>query len=412
MVDEFSDLAPQAAFDVRPYASILNEVVLAHNPAFALPRKLKIGLFSTTDGNAARFQDIAFTAVATGGGRAFEVHAGGGMGRESRMGVKIFSELPEQEIFRCVIAGIDLFHDRGNREKRNKARLRFVLERLGEREFVRLYRRYFERASAPEAKLPSTRLTEASSTLPEFPRVERADADFVAWLEATASPTRYRNVLALKISLPEGYLKQCHLAPLARLAKKFAGGKLRVLRSQDLLLPGIHETALPYLYDEMLQGELAAFPAAARRCRITSCVGARICKIGILDSTDIADAVARELDALFQSLPEVSCRERSEITGSIRISGCPNACSCHPAAGLGFEGLKRDFGKGLEPCFRVYRGGCSKGADSRLAVADKKLLPATALTEFVADIVRDYLSRRDPGESFVDFLHRTTMYSL
>ncbi len=413
VVDEFSDLAPEAVFDVRPYASPLNEVVLAYDPAFALPRKLKIGLFSSpADGNAALFQDIAFVATNGVANRAFDVYAGGGMGRNCRLGVKIFSGLPDREIFHCAVAGIDLFHDHGNREKRHEARLRFVLEKLGEHDFVELYRRYFDRTPAPVVKSPSLESFEKPPVLPEFSRKDENHPDATAWLAASVVPTRFEQVRALKLTVPCGNIEQRFLAPLAALATKYTNGKLRLLRSQDLLLPGVHETALPHLFDEVRQSELAPFIGTAQRCKILSCVGAATCKIGILNSVDFATKVALELDTLFESFPNISCQEQMEITGSIRISGCPNACSCHPAATLGFEGLKRDLGKGVEPCFRVYYGGCMKGADSRLAVTRENFhLPATDLPAFITGIVRTYLSRRKPGESFADFIHRSPMES-
>lgn len=127
-----------------------------HEKAFALPRKFKIGFFANgNDLLRASIQDLAFVAKIRDGQRGFAVYAGGGMGRESSVGIELCGFLPETQIFRATLALVALFYDHGNRENRHQARLRFVLKRLGNEAFQRLYLEYFAQAEAPSVEVPA-----------------------------------------------------------------------------------------------------------------------------------------------------------------------------------------------------------------------------------------------------------------
>ena len=405
LIDEYSDISPEAVFDVRPHALALNKFLLAYDNAFALPRKLKIGFFSGVEkNNAALFQDISFNAVKHENHKAFDVYAGGGLGRESRKGVKIFSALPEREIFRCAAAVVELFNDHGNREKRNEARLRFVLNRLGEQEFVRLFLQYFEKTDVDNVE-KSFGIDGKTSDIPVFEEKTEKDAQYDKWLERSVCETGIKDIYALKIIVPGGNLQTRHLTSLSHLAEKYSNGIIRLLRSQDILLPKAHRTALPYIYEELRNGDLSVFLEAAFHSKIVSCVGAAVCKIGILDSAKYASALSHGLDMLFEDFPDISTWDKQQITDSIRISGCPNSCGGHTASALGFEGLKRNIGEVSEPCFRVFTGGCQEGEKSRLAVAAENFyVPAKDLPAFVKELATAYLKRNNRTETFADYI--------
>jgi sulfite reductase beta subunit-like hemoprotein len=195
------------------------------------------------------------------------------------------------------------------------------------------------------------------------------------------------------------------LIPFSDLAAKYSGGVIRLLRSQDILLPRVHSTALPYIYEELQSGNLSISLHASLCCKIVSCIGAEVCKIGILDSAKFASELSRSLDIFFEEFPNVSMQDKLQVINSIRISGCPNSCSGHPAVPLGFEGLKRNIDGQFEPCFRVFVGGCLEGEKSRLAVAKENFyVPAKHLQAFVKEVAAAYLGRNDRAETFSDYV--------
>lgn len=407
MIDEYSDVSPDAVFDVRPHAFALTKFVLGYDHAFALPRKLKIGFFSgTTRNNAVLFQDLSFNAVKIDNTKAFDVYAGGGLGRESKKGVKIFSALPGEEIFRCAAACVELFNDHGNREKRNEARLRFVVNRLGEEKFTQLFLQYFEKSEVNNSV--RIEIDEKTHAIPVFEDKVEKDPLFDKWFEHSVIPTGIEDVYALKIVVPGGTLEKRHLSVFADLASKYSIGSIRLLRSQDILLPRVHKTALPHIYGELRKnGNLSAFLQTAYSSKIVSCVGAAVCKIGILEAAKFASELSASLDIFFKGIPNLATWDKLQIIESIRISGCPNSCSGHPAYPLGFEGIKRNVDGESKPFFRVFTGGYQGGEKATLATAKEDFyLPSEHLQTFVKEIAAGYLKRNNRSESFIDYISK------
>jgi sulfite reductase beta subunit-like hemoprotein len=121
---------------------------------------------------------------------------------------------------------------------------------------------------------------------------------------------------------------------------------------------------------------------------LTCCVGATVCKIGILDSQSISKIIAEELDALFAKHPEKKAALMPVILDSIRISGCPNACGGHPAAVLGFQGMKKSVDGNLLPFLKVYTGADTKNGKLSTPLTE---IPAEKAGEFAKTIVCGFI---------------------
>ena len=108
---------------------------------------------------------------------------------------------------------------------------------------------------------------------------------------------------------------------------------------------------------------------------------------------------------LFEDFPNISTREKMQITENIRVSGCPNACSGHVTVSLGFDGLKRDVDGISEPCFRVFIGGRQEGERSKLAILNENFyILGKHLVPFVNELVTAYLKRNDQTQTFADYV--------
>jgi sulfite reductase beta subunit-like hemoprotein len=405
IVDEMSDISENAVFDVRPYAFELNSFILDYDRAFELPRKFKIGFFfGSPEKNAALFQDLSFSAVMHKNGKAFDVYAGGGLGRESRKGVRIFSALPAEEIFRCAAAGIDMFYECGDREKHDKARFRFVLDSMGKEKFINTFLDYFNKSNVEKRE---TKSEETIPTVPFFKTLIKKQPFFEKWFNNCVCRTRGKDIYALKFLILEGNLELFRLNGLANLADKYTGGIVRLTRSQDILLPHAHSTALPYMHNELQNGELAAFPEVSSYSKIVSCVGSSVCKMGLLDAAKYATLLSHALDGLFKDFLNISDSKKQQIFDAIKISGCSNSCSGHAVAALGFEGIKRRNSENeTDLYFKVFIGGSLTGEKSSLAEAvDEFYIPAKHLDIFVKELVAAYLIRNNATETFADHIY-------
>ncbi len=139
-VSPYAGVCPDEVFDVTPHAIAITEYLLQDRSSFTLPRKYKIALSGSSHDDAfASITDLGFFAKIQDGVRGFEVYAAGGMGANPRVGLKIESFVPETEIFVVAEAIKQVFEAHGDRSNRNKARLRYVLSRLGDDGFVQTY---------------------------------------------------------------------------------------------------------------------------------------------------------------------------------------------------------------------------------------------------------------------------------
>jgi sulfite reductase beta subunit-like hemoprotein len=373
-----------AAFDVLPYITALNSFMQQYEHAFKLPRKYKIGIFAKqSERNNALLQDLGLIATERDGVRGFEVYGGGGMGRYSALAVKLFDFIPAGEFIRCAVAMNELFYDHGNRENRNQARIRFILKNIGEAKFSELFQQYFADAEAFSDKSPAA-VDAPALALKKF--AERAPTTTISnWEKHAAALANCDNNIALTtIYVPHGNLTATQLIKLADLAEQFSAPFFRLTQQQNMILP-LHHSALPYFYDTLdkefpeLDLQLKSFKG-----NLTCCVGATVCKIGILDSPTMADKIAAELDQL---LPLDSAKRgellKKIITG-IKISGCPNACSAHVAAAIGIQGQKAKIDGKLTDVWKIFLSKAGQLGTSNNELHETEEVPAVIRQQLLA----------------------------
>jgi sulfite reductase beta subunit-like hemoprotein len=387
-----SGLSVETVFDVYPYAHALNRALQGFDKAYALPRKFKVAFFgSERDLLRAAIHDLGYVAQIKGEEKGFRVFAGGGMGRESATGLCLIDFLPAKQLLQATFALISLFYDHGNRENRQQARLRFLVHRIGREAFLRLFLHYYVMTDVPKLSLriPDTALP------PDFilnagKRVSPQmgdDPPYRRWKEIAVLPTRFHTaVKSVRLFVPYGNLAAAQLREIVKQVQRTGSPFVRLLITQDILIPFVSETLLPRLYANLKQ----ALPGldltfASYRGHIVTCVGSTVCKIGMVDSPSVADCLAERLDRFLPAdTPEKLALLRL-AADDLRISGCPNACSGHPAARIGMGCINQKVNGMIQPYGRLFLGaGVTDGAP-RLSTADGegKPEPVKALIEVV-----------------------------
>jgi len=389
LVSSDSGLSLNEAFDVFPCAKNLNEYILGYEKAFDLPRKLKIGFSSGNDDSInAAAQDLGFIAKIIDKCRGFEVYGGGGMGRESMIGVKLFDFLPESQLARCAKAMIDLFYDHGDRTNRNNARLRFVLKKLGEQAFVSLFNKYFEEADAELPDACKWDIFSETERLTNFSGAEPDSREYSEWLKYAVSETRFKEIVSIKLFVPCGNLAAAQLRKIADLADICGCSFLRLTQTRNIILPLLRKSALPrvfaYLKSELGDVDLLL---GSFKGHIISCIGAAVCKIGIIDSPSLADMIASNLDNFFKDNSSKRAALIPLILETVRISGCPNACSGHPGYQAGLQGLKKKINDSMMDGGLIFSGGSLKKECRHLAETDGEFVCLSKIPEKILDLI-------------------------
>lgn len=344
IVSSDSGISQNSVFDVYPYAKALNEFMMNYDKAFDLPRKLKIGFASSSsDCIHADLQDLGFIAKEDRSGKGFEVFAGGGMGRKSRYGIRLFNFLPDNKVKQCAKAITDLFYDHGDRENRQQARLRFVLDRLGDDRFKKLFQDYYLQSAVDQLKIKKIDYNKKCSYLEEKSYAEESENAFDEWKNIAVSETCFGDdVVSVKIFIPKGIFKAVHFEKLHEILELTGSCFVRFCQSQDIIIPIVKKNSLRFLYKKLKQNfDDIDITFNSFNGHVLSCVGASVCKIGIVEAPKFADAVSRRLDKYFLGNPMGKAEFIKTILPDIKISGCLNSCSGHFSAKMGITGIKR-----------------------------------------------------------------------
>ena len=367
-------VCPKEVFDVAPHAIAVAEYLLADESSFNLPRKFKL-VFSgcSADCAFASVADLGFFAHRKDGADGFAVYCGGGLGSKPLTGIRIEEFVKAGDIFKVAQAAKMLFDKHGDREHRNKARLRHVLRRVGADEFVKLYRT--ERDEVESAGLPydapEIRDIDSRYASPEAPELDITSL-------ANVSPDKTPGRVTLRLWLTNGDISADDLVKVARIAEAYGQGLVRTTQQQDILIAGIaHEDI------EKAAEELTGLDADVSGCvapKVVACTGASTCRLGLCNSRGLAEAIIARLTGGGFS-------EKSLET-VIRISGCPNSCGHHSISEFGLQGRVKRVGGRPVPCYDVLIGGRTVEGDACLG-EPIGCVPAARIPDMLAEAMND-----------------------
>lgn len=329
-------------FNVAPYAIAAAEYLLQDRSSFNLPRKYKIVFSGCSDDCAfASVADLGFFAHVKDGARGFSVYAGGGLGPNAAVGVKIEDFIEPDEIFVVAEAVKRLFDKHGDRANKHRARLRYVLARVGAEEFVELYKREKEilKTNGLSSKVPQIRVLDSEDSTPAVPEQGRLEY-------ANVLPEKTAGRYTVRLGLKKGEIPADDLNAVGRIADKYGDGIVRTTQSQDLLITGVAQRDIEAVNAELRKLSIDVFGDG--RLKVVACAGASTCKLGLCLSRGLADAISSELE-------HAAIRANGSQT-VIRISGCPNSCGHHYIAGIGFQGKAKRVNGRLMPCYDVLVG--------------------------------------------------------
>jgi sulfite reductase beta subunit-like hemoprotein len=396
-------------FDITPYAGAYVRYFVRHPTTQAMPRKVKTAFTATDDDNAITgIHDMSFIPRERDGVRGVEVRVGGGTSIMPRIAPTLyeFVEVDNGDYLRVTEACMRIF-DRTEflRVNRARARIKVLIDKIGidafremveeelegdwvsERDFSldAILFDHDEEANAPRA-----------GTSFDSPNGDRRAFDRFA--ESNVARQRQRGFSTVEVKIRRGDLTPEQLRGLAGIIRTYSGGYARTTVHQNLVLRWVRDDSVYEVWRAL--GDLELGDAGADEITdVVSCPGTDSCKLGITSSMGLNQAVQDRVVAMGIDDP---------LTRRIHIkmSGCPNGCSQHHIADIGFYGASIKVGERTIPAYIPHIGGAYEGGDVRYGQRLKARLPAKRVPEAVERWLRFYESDRTGGESFRAFVDR------
>jgi sulfite reductase beta subunit-like hemoprotein len=407
--DPFAGVLEGEIFDPSPWAGAFVRYFVRNESTQLLPRKCKVA-FSGYEENRALtdIHDIAFESrINENGEKGFRVLVGGGTSIFPRLAPELFEFVTMDEYLKVSEAVLRIF-DRCDelRVNRARARIKVYIDRIGmdafREEVIEEMKGDWtaERNFDPE---PLLFVPDEVGAAPElggdYAQPTDADrAEFDAFTEHNVIAQKQDGYSAVTLKVYRGDLDPNQWHTLADLTRKYANGFARTTVTQNMVLRFVPNDALYELWTELKKVELGD-PGADTLQDVVSCPGTDSCKLGITASMGLNAAV-------HERIKEMNITDPLTKKTVVRMSGCPNGCSQHHIASIGFNGASMKFDGKQVPAYLVQVGG--RGAEGKVNFGQrlKLRIPAKRVPDAVERWLRFYESDRQGDEQFSDFADR------
>lgn len=400
-------LLPEEPFDVRPYARKLALAFLHKELTDSLPRKFKVAFSGGEEDTVATvINDVGLRAIRKDGVDGFRMTVAGGLGPLPNEGRILHEFIPAEDVVRRVEAVIRVFNVHGNRNNKDKARLKFVLRERGFdwlREAIEeQYQDILKNGGIPMPESVPENFGGFQAKPPkpgtgEFLPMYDPTPEFAEWRKTNVREQKQPGYVIVTVMVPQGNLTGDQMRGLAKLSEDAGEGVLRVSMSQNVMLAYVPVGALQRVY-----GVLNTLGLANGRVDeisdVVTCPGAYSCNLALTKSMGLGDSLSQTVrkydDLLVRDL-------------KIRISGCPNSCGQHWIGDLGFYGNARKIQSDDKteikevPYYMMMLGGTEE--EFGLSVQS---MPARLIPTAVDRVLTHFIENRQSGEKFREYVKR------
>ena len=377
---------PQELIDTRPHAREWHFHILNDRSLYGLPRKFNVafdgaGIVPVLEDT----NDIGFQAVQVNDGFGlapgiwFRLCLGGLTGHKDfarNTGVLV----RPADACRVADAVVRVFIDHGDRSDRTKARLKYVLDKLGVETVLTLMEeklgRKLDRAvpGALAPRLPFDRTAHIG--------IHAQKQDGLHWIG---------------VWVPVGRLTAAQMRGLAGIACDLGDGDIRLTVWQNLLISGIPTEKLKAA-QERIETLGLAIEANPIRAGLVACTGNTGCKFAASDTKRHAEEIARWCET----------RVALDSPVNIHLTGCHHSCAQHFVSEIGLLACKVQESEKADPVegYHVLIGG-GFGPYAALGRELYRNVKAEDVPYMVERILKAYLAHRaSADESFSAFARR------
>jgi len=410
--DPWAGVAADEVFDPTPYAGAYVRYFVRHPTTQLMPRKIKTAFTGSDEDRAITgIHDIAFLSRERDGVKGFEVRVGGGTSIMARVAPTLFDfvEADNGDYLKVSEAALRIF-DRQEwlRVNRARARIKVLVDKIGIEAFREQVEQELEGDWVAERGFDAELVErlrfdddeeERAPERPPAPASPNGDrTEFDRFIEGNVQPQRQDGFVAVEVKIERGDLTPDQFRGLAAIMREHTGGYARSTVQQNLVLRWVRDEAL-YEVWQRLEALGLAEPGAREITDTVSCPGTDSCKLGITSSMGLNRAIKERVEEM-----EITDPLTRKI--HIKMSGCPNGCSQHHIANIGFYGASLKVGGRPVPAYIPHIGGNYEGGEVVFGTRLKSRLPAKRVPEAVERWIRLYEAEREQGEEFNPFAER------
>jgi sulfite reductase (ferredoxin) len=393
-----SGIDPKEPFDVSPYAQAYFEYFLRNPICQEMGRKIKISFSSSDDDTAFSFiHDLGFIPkVKIENGqevRGFKVLLGGGLGAQPSLAHVVSEFMHEDDIIPFGEAVLRVFDRHGERNNRNKARMKFLVNKIGIDEVLKLVEE--EKTAIKVKTFKINRDTVKTPVLPlkVTEQVSVIDeVEYQKWLATNTFEQKQKGFFGAYIKVSTGDMPTAQARLLIDGIKNLVADEIRITINQGLLLKYVPAENLPALYNVLKSLNLVAlgFDSVAD---VTTCPGTDTCNLGISNSTELSRILE---SVIYEEYPDLIYDRDIKI----KISGCMNSCGQHGLAHIGFHGSSLKANGKVLPAVQVLLGGGIVG-DGLGRAADKVLkVPSKRAPQVLRNVLDDFHTNASENQTF------------
>ncbi|KQC01700.1 HEPN domain-containing protein [Pedobacter sp. Hv1] len=393
---------PEEPFDVSPYAQAVFAYFLRNPICQEMGRKIKIS-FSSSDKDTAYsyIHDLGFIPKLNNNGeRGFKVLFAGGLGAQPFLATAVHEFLPENQLIPFTESVLRVFDRYGERNNRNKARLKYLVQKLGLDEVLRLIdeERTANKVQTFKIDLNTVPQPALPPQLAYLPVTPSNETHYKHWLATNTIAQKQKGFYGVYVKVQVGDIKTDQARALVKAIAPYVADEIRITQNQGLLLKFVAENALPSLYQALSAIGLAnaGFDSLAD---ITTCPGTDTCNLGIANSMTLAEVLE---EVVYEDFPEFIYEKNIKI----KISGCMNSCGQHSLAEIGFHGSSVKADGKVVPAVQVMLGGGTVG-NGVGRVAERVIkVPTKRATQVLHLLLNDFKANQQAAENFHTYYDR------
>lgn len=323
------------AFDVTPYALAVNDHFMKKINTYKLPRKLKVA-FSSNDDDCAHVtaNDQGFLAVKKDGEKYFKLYIGGGVGRNPKLAVEFDELVKPEDVLYHIEAITNLFIAEGDYENKAKARIRYILDRMGKDEFINCYKKHLN--DVIENNKESLKLNVGNVEIIK-------DGIEIDLKHNRLIPQKQQGLYSVYFQPIGGQLTLDMLIKLLELTNKMDNVEFRLSMEEGLYIRNLNGIEAKSILEitQGIGGETLLEQSVA-------CIGVPTCQMGALDG----QSTLVEIINLFRKNGATK-----NILPRVHISGCANSCGMHEIGKIGFSGKMKRVNNETKQVFELHIGG-------------------------------------------------------